>query len=99
MKLYRLEKISGNVLETTEFTENYGEVLKEYLDVKDSFFDDDDFQEGDSVKMVSVDVDDSWLSDELEDFVKPLRKIVCTITEEKGDQYAEIKEIEYKHKT
>ncbi|TFJ43943.1 hypothetical protein CKN80_09405 [Carnobacterium divergens] len=99
MKLYRLEKVSGNVLKTTEFTENYEEVLKEYLDVKDSFFEDDDFQEDDSVQIVSVEVDDSWLSDELEDLVKPQRKIECTITEEEGNQYAEIKETKYKHKT
>lgn len=92
MRLYRCETIKGDIFSATSWTTDKNVAIQDYEKVKDTFFDDDDYCEGDSMKLVFAEIDEVWLSDEIEEGRETIKEAVCNIDEEDGELYAEIKE-------
>ncbi|WP_413480562.1 hypothetical protein [Carnobacterium maltaromaticum] len=70
-------------------------VTQDYEQAKDVFLEDEDVSEGDSLQLVSVEVDDSYLSDMLEDHIAVSKSSKCSIAIGEEESWLELEETIY----
>ena len=80
LKLYRLETEKGNVVLSEPWTTDLEKVTQDYEQAKDEFSEEGDVSKGDSLRLVYVEIDDSYLSDMLEDYITVSKSFDCAIT-------------------
>ncbi|MGL4391431.1 MAG: hypothetical protein ACRCTN_11070 [Carnobacterium maltaromaticum] len=92
LKLYRLETEKGNVFLSEPWTTDLEKVTEDYEQAKEEFFEDEVVYVGDSLRLVSAEVDDSYLSDMLEDHIAVSKSSKCSIATGEEESWLELEE-------